>query len=222
MKGIITTMELSKGLVEKKLQEFSNIDAVSHVTTKEIYRIPGSGKHVGIMDFGAKANIIRSLRERGCALTIFPASTNYKDILKTNPDLIFLSNGPGDPCDLKGVIDNLKQLVEKKPIAGICLGHQLLALALGGSTAKLKFGHRGCNHPVKDIEENKVYITSQNHSYYVNELPENTTATHISMNDETIEGMKHNKLPIYSVQFHPEASPGPRDINGIFDKFLKM
>jgi carbamoyl-phosphate synthase small subunit len=105
---------------------------------------------------------------------------------------------------------------------GICLGHQLLALALGGKTAKLKFGHRGCNHPVKDLEENKVYITSQNHSYYVEELPEDTSATHINMNDGTIEGMRHNKLPVYSVQFHPEASPGPRDINSIFDKFLKM
>jgi len=222
MKGIITLKELSKDLIAEKLQEYSNFDAVSNVTTKETYTIPGAGKHIAIIDFGTKNNILRSFKERGCALTVFPAHTNYKDILNVNPDMIFLTNGPGDPCDLKEVTDNLKQLIGKKPIAGICLGHQLLALALGGKTAKLKFGHRGCNHPVKDILENKVYITSQNHSYYVKELPEDTTATHVSMNDGTIEGMRHNRLPIYSVQFHPEASPGPRDINCIFDKFLKI
>lgn len=222
MKGIITLEELSEGYIREKLQRYSNKNAVEEVTTKEAYTIPGKGMHIGIMDFGIKGNILRSFRERGCALTVFPATANYRDILKTNPDLIFLSNGPGDPIDLTDVIENLKQLLGKKPIAGICLGHQLIALALGGSTAKLKFGHRGCNHPVKDIEENKVYITSQNHGYYVKELPINTTATHISMNDGTIEGMRHNKLPIYSVQFHPEASPGPRDINGLFDKFMEV
>jgi len=222
MKGIITMKELSKDFLVEKLQEYNNSDAVYNVTTKETYTIPGSGKHIAVIDFGTKTNILRSFRERGCALTVFPADTSYKDILKADPDMIFLTNGPGDPCDLKEVVDNLKQLIGKKPIAGICLGHQLLALALGGKTAKLKFGHRGCNHPVKDLLENKVYITSQNHSYYVKELPEDTTATHISMNDGTLEGMRHSKLPIYSVQFHPEASPGPRDINCIFDKFLKI
>jgi carbamoyl-phosphate synthase small subunit len=142
--------------------------------------------------------------------------------LSVNPDLIFLSNGPGDPEDLTDAIECLKQLIGKKPIVGICLGHQLLALALGGKTAKLKFGHRGCNHPVKNLEENKVYITSQNHGYYVEELPLNTMVTHISLNDGTVEGMRHKTLPVYSVQFHPEASPGPRDANNIFDQFLEM
>jgi len=222
MKGIITMKELSKDFAAKKLQDFSNTDAVSNVTTREAYTITGTGKHVAIIDFGVKSNILRSLRERGCTLTVFPAETSYMEILEADPDLIFLTNGPGDPCDLPVVIESLKQLLGKKPIAGICLGHQLLALALGGKTAKLKFGHRGCNHPVKDIEEDKVYITSQNHSYYVSELPEDTTVTHINMNDGTVEGMRHNKMPIYSVQFHPEASPGPRDINSLFDKFLEI
>jgi carbamoyl-phosphate synthase small subunit len=222
MKGIITMEELSDSYIQEKLQSYNNKYAVAEVTAKEIYTIPGKGMHIGIMDFGIKTNILRSFKERGCAMTVFPAATNYRDVLKAKPDLIFLSNGPGNPEDLPEVIDNLKQLLGKKPIVGICLGHQLLALALGGKTAKLKFGHRGCNHPVKDIEENKVYITSQNHSYYVEELPRDMTATHINMNDGTIEGMRHNELPIYSVQFHPEASPGPRDINCIFDRFLEV
>ncbi len=116
----------------------------------------------------------------------------------------------------------MKELVSKVPITGICLGHQLLAIALGGKTSKLKFGHRGCNHPVKDLEENKVYITSQNHGYYVSELPKEMKVTHLSVNDGTIEGMRHNTLPIFSVQFHPEACPGPKDIEVIFDKFLEV
>ena len=222
MKGIITLEELSDKNIKKKLDGFSNVDAVKQVTTEAIYTIEGTGKHIAVMDFGIKSNILRSFKQRDCKITVFPASTSYEEVLAVNPDLIFLSNGPGDPEDLRDIIENIKALIGKKPIVGICLGHQLLALALGGKTAKLKFGHRGCNHPVKDLEENKVYITSQNHGYFVKQLPENTVSTHISMNDGTVEGMRHNTLPIYSVQFHPEASPGPRDINYIFDKFLEV
>lgn len=222
MKGIITTEELGEDYIREKLRDYNNKAAVFNVTAERRYSIPGRGKHIGVMDYGIKSNILRAFVERDCALTVFPAYTGYKEVLKENPDMIFLSNGPGDPADLAEIIYNLQHLLDKKPIAGICLGHQLLALALGGKTAKLKFGHRGCNHPVKDLEENRVYITSQNHGYYVEKLPEDTTATHISMNDGTIEGMRHNKLPIYSVQFHPEASPGPRDINGIFDRFMEI
>jgi carbamoyl-phosphate synthase small subunit len=222
MKGIITIEELSEGYVNRKLNEFNNTSAVKNVTTNKAYRINGKAQHIAVLDFGIKGNIIKSFKERGCSLTVFPADTSYEEILKANPDKIFLSNGPGDPEDLPQVIENIKELIGKKPIAGICLGHQLLALALGGKTAKLKFGHRGCNHPVKDLEANRVYITSQNHGYYVKELPEETVATHISMNDGTVEGMKHKSLPIFSVQYHPEACPGPRDADHIFDKFLEL
>lgn len=222
MKGIITVEELGEEYVKDKLEAYSNVDAVKNVTTEDIYTISGSGKHVAIIDFGIKANIIRSFRHRGCKLTIFPANAEYTKILEVNPDLIFLSNGPGNPEDLPEAIENIKQLIGKKPMVGICLGHQLLALALGGKTGKLKFGHRGCNHPVKDLEENRVYITSQNHGYYVKEVPENVEITHVNINDGTVEGMRHKTLPIYSVQFHPEACPGPRDVDGIFDKFLAV
>ncbi|MGH4052978.1 MAG: carbamoyl phosphate synthase small subunit [Clostridium sp.] len=222
MKGIIATKELTQTQIEKKLAGFNNKDAVMKVTPEESYTIEGTGKHVAIMDFGIKENIIRSFSIRNCKLTVFPANAKSEEILNVNPDLIFLSNGPGDPNDLQEVITTLKELVGKKPIVGICLGHQLLALALGGETQKLKFGHRGCNHPVKDLEENKVYITSQNHGYFVSKLPKDMEITHVSVNDGTIEGMRHKNLPIFTVQFHPEACPGPKDIDVIFDKFLSV
>lgn len=222
MRGIITTEELSQAQINEKIEAFSNKEAVLDVTRKEVEVIEGAGKHVAIMDFGIKNNIVRCFVKRGCKVTIFPAKTSYEEVLNVNPDLIFLSNGPGDPEDATYAIENIKKLIGKKPLIGICLGHQLLALAMGGQTSKLKFGHRGCNHPVKDLEENKVYITSQNHGYYVSTLPENMVATHVSVNDETIEGMRHTELPIFSVQFHPEACPGPRDVEVIFDKFLQV
>ncbi len=222
MKGIITLKEITHSELEQRFEEFNNQDAVMQVTTKKGYEIEGSGNHVVIMDFGIKENIIRSFKKRDCKMTVLPAYTKAEEILKISPDLVFLSNGPGDPKDLTEIIDTIKELVGNIPIAGICLGHQLLALSLDGNTAKLKFGHRGCNHPVMDLEKNRVYITSQNHGYFVNDLPQNMNITHISMNDETIEGMKHKTLPIYSVQFHPEANPGPTDADHIFDEFLQL
>ncbi|AYD40350.1 carbamoyl-phosphate synthase small subunit [Clostridium fermenticellae] len=222
MKGIITTLEeLSFEDVTGQLHGYSNKYAVKMVTTKEKIVIDGTQKHVAVMDFGAKKNIIDSFLNRNCKVTIFPAYTSAEEILNVKPDLVFLSNGPGNPEDLPEIIENIRKLIGRLPVTGICLGHQLIALALGGKTAKLKFGHRGCNHPVKDIYEDKVHITSQNHGYYVKTLPQDMVETHINLNDGTIEGMKHKKLPIFSVQFHPEACPGPKDNDYIFDEFME-
>jgi carbamoyl-phosphate synthase small subunit len=224
MKGIITLEEnLSDSYIKEKLDAFSNSDAVSIVSTDKAYEIPGKGTHVAVMDFGIKTNILRSFQKRGCRMTVFPQDATFEEVMSVKPDLVFLSNGPGDPEELTGIVKNVKKFIEiKQPVVGICLGHQLLALALGGKTSRLKFGHRGCNHPVKDLEENRVYITTHNHGYYVSEMPADTAVTHISMNDGTVEGMRHNSLPIYSVQFHPEACPGPKDVSYIFDKFLEV
>ncbi len=219
MKGIITLTEES---TKEKIDAFNNRDAVQNVTTKEIYNIEGKGKSIAIMDFGIKNNIIRSFKNRDCKVTVFPSYSSASEILSIDPDLIFLSNGPGDPEDLPEVVETIKELIGKKPIAGICLGHQLLALSLGGKTEKMVFGHRGSNHPVKDLETGKVFITSQNHGYVVSELPESITKTHINLNDGTVEGMRNKELGIVSVQYHPEASPGPRESDLIFDKFLAL
>lgn len=221
MKGIIVVDEVGEKDVNDRIAAFSNKEAVKNVTTDKVYTIEGNGKHVAVIDFGIKTNILRCFKKRGCKLTVFPADVKAEDVLAINPDLVFLSNGPGDPEDVPESIENIKKLIGKKPIVGICLGHQLLTLALGGKTTKLKFGHRGCNHPVKDLETNKVTITSQNHGYVVETLPEEVVATHININDGTIEGMKHKTLPIFSVQFHPEASAGPKDSEYIFDKFME-
>ncbi|EGT3615069.1 glutamine-hydrolyzing carbamoyl-phosphate synthase small subunit [Clostridium perfringens] len=221
MKGIIVLDNSNLEDVKDKLEAFSNRDAVSIVSTDEKYEIAGEGKNVAIIDFGIKQNIVRNFIKRGCNVTVFPYDVKAEEVLSINPDLVFLSNGPGDPEDMGAAVNEIKKIVGKKPIVGICLGHQLLALTLGGETKKLKFGHRGCNHPVKDLINNRVHITSQNHGYYVATLPENMEITHISMNDGTVEGMKHKELPIFSVQFHPEACPGPKDSEYIFDEFMK-
>ena len=221
MRGIITLEDVDDEYKKKKIAGFSTKEAVKTVTTDKAYTIEGTGKHIAVMDFGIKTNIIRNFKKRNCQLTVFPATATAEEVLSVNPDLVFLSNGPGDPEDLDFAIENIKKLVGKKPITGICLGHQLLGLALGGKTTKLKFGHRGCNHPVKDLEANIVHITSQNHGYVVEKLPEDMEVTHVNINDGTVEGMKHKNLPIYSVQFHPEASAGPNDSEYIFDKFLE-
>lgn len=222
MRGIIVLDEHSEEEVAKKLEAFSNRHAVATVSTKEVYEIDGPGKHVAVIDFGIKQNIIRNFVRRGCKLTVFPYNVKAEEVLSVNPDLVFLSNGPGDPEDMGEAIEEIKKIVGQKPIVGICLGHQLLGLTLGGATKKLKFGHRGCNHPVKDLVNNRVHITSQNHGYYVATVPGDVEVTHVSMNDGTVEGMKHKALPIFSVQFHPEACPGPKDSEYIFDEFMKF
>ncbi|HCX63603.1 MAG TPA: carbamoyl phosphate synthase small subunit, partial [Eubacteriaceae bacterium] len=160
--------------------------------------------------------------KRGCRVTVFPADASAEQIRAVHPDGLFLTNGPGNPKDYPQIIETVRKLVEDLPTAGICLGHQLIALALGGDTEKLTFGHRGANHPVKDLKKDKVYITSQNHGYVVKEAPEQMEITHVSMNDQSIEGMRHKTKPIYSVQFHPEASPGPSDSEYIFEEFVTL
>ncbi|MGD9569581.1 MAG: carbamoyl phosphate synthase small subunit [Sedimentibacter sp.] len=224
MKGIITTNAIGKSDIEKYYNGFSNKKAVQEVTAKEIKTIGEGNIHVGIMDFGIKNNIINSFLGKGCKITIFPAFTEVEKILSYNLDGVFLSNGPGDPADLSVIINNVKILIKKVPVTGICLGVQLIALALGIETTKMKFGHRGCNHPVKNLLNGKVAITSQNHGYMIkkNSLIDDVEITHININDETIEGIRHKYLPVMGVQYHPEACPGPHDSNSIFDDFINI
>lgn len=222
MRGIIAVRELTPSQIKLKIDSFNNQTAVSEVTTKEKYEIAGEGIKVAVIDCGIKQNILRSFKAKGCHLTVFPASASAEEILSTSPDGIFLSNGPADPKDVPQVVETVKTLIGKKPITAICLGHQLLSLALGGNTIKLKFGHHGCNHPVKDHITERVYITSQNHNYVVETLPEGAVATHTNLNDQTVEGMYLKDLDIFSVQFHPEACPGPTDTAHLFDQFITV
>ena len=224
MRGIISIRELSQSQIKSKLESFNNTKAVEEVTRKANEYIQGNGPHIAMIDYGMKSNIIRSFKKRNCAMTVFPASVTAEEILKAEPDGIFLSNGPGDPKDLGAGIDEIKKLIGKKPMTGICLGHQILALAMGANTIKLKFGHRGANHPVKDMQTGRVMITSQNHGYVVEDqmLPENIEVTHVNLNDQTVEGMRDRKNKIYSIQFHPEACPGPHDTDPIFDEFVAL
>jgi carbamoyl-phosphate synthase small subunit len=224
LNGIITAEDLSAAEIKKYFDGFNNLDAVKQVTTDKSYQLPGTGKRVAVLDFGVKQSILRSLHERNCHLTIYPAFATAEEILSSSPDGILLSNGPGDPKDIPTVLETVKSLLGKKPMFGICLGHQLLALSLGADTEKLKFGHRGCNHPVKDLLTGRVCITSQNHSYVVKQdsMPRELLVTHVSLNDGSIEGLRHKDLQAFSVQFHPEASPGPKENAYLFDRFIKL
>ena len=189
MRGVITTEHTKLADVKSRIDAFDNSQAVRIVGRKVKEHIAGKGKKIAIMDFGVKENIIRNFAKRDCDITIFPAEATAQEVLDINPDLIFLSNGPGDPADLEDIVENVRQMVGKKPMVGICLGHQILAIALGGKTGKLKFGHRGGNHPVKDFEVGKIFITSQNHGYYVTEVPADVTVTQVNLNDNTVEGL---------------------------------
>lgn len=225
MKGVIVAEDATDEEISQLLAVPIKTDVVEEVTTPDVYEMENDGPHVVVMDFGIKQNILNSLHNLGCSLTIVPAATTAAEIMALNPDGIFLSNGPGDPKDVTAVIENIKLLIGKKPMFGICLGHQLLALALGADTYKLKFGHRGSNQPVKNLATGRVHISSQNHGYAVDEaslknLP--LAVTHLSVNDGTVEGMRHTELPIFSVQYHPEASPGPDDNMYLFDQFWTM
>ncbi len=227
MNGMITTKEYSD-LSEpiSRMKAYTVAGVVMATTTKEKYVLAGNGKKVALMDFGAKKNIARSLNERGCEVTVYPADTPAEEVLAANPDGIMLSNGPGDPKENTEIIKEIKKMYDSNvPIFAICLGHQLMALANGMDTYKLKYGHRGGNHPVKDLETGRVYISSQNHGYAVDTntvKPEIAVPAFVNVNDGTNEGLKYTGKNIFTVQYHPEACPGPQDSGYLFDRFLKM
>lgn len=200
-------------------------DVVKMVTPQEAYPHTLKGEHhVVLLDLGAKANIANSLAALGCKVTVVPATAKLEEIRALQPDGIMLSNGPGDPTDCADVLPLIRALGQEYPVFGICLGHQLIALAFGGKTEKMKFGHRGSNHPVRDLHSGKVWITSQNHGYTVceNGMSDELQVTHRNVNDNSVEGLQHASLPVFSVQFHPEACPGPQDARALFERFLDL
>ena len=254
MKAAISTLGTPAEKLVAKAQAWPGLvgrDMVQHVTCARRYEwmaagaeseasattardgaAPASTSQVGsprfrvvVYDFGCKHNILRSLAERGCQVTVVPATTSAADALALDPDGILLSNGPGDPAGVPHIVAEVRKLLGRCPIFGICLGHQILALALGGKSYKLKFGHRGANHPVREVTGGRVAITSQNHGFCVDAEslpPGEVTTTHINLNDGTLEGFRHRTLPILAIQYHPEAAPGPHDASRLFDNFLDM
>lgn len=227
MNGMITANEnYSLEEVLPKIKEYRTGNVVERVTCREKEVLAGDGYKVALMDYGAKRNIARCLHERGCQVTIYPAGTPACEVLADKPDGIMLSNGPGDPKECKAIIGEVKKLYESGvPIFAICLGHQLMALATGADTHKMKYGHRGANHPVKDLATGKVYISSQNHGYVVDENsidPKIAKAGFCNVNDGTNEGLEYLERNVYTVQFHPEACAGPLDTRFLFDRFIEM
>ncbi len=224
--ALVSNLEDLEEIIEQ-IKMFNIGDIVNVVTSKKIVTYGSTKpKQIALIDYGAKHNIINSLLRRGVGVTVYPADTPSEIILATRPDGIMLSNGPGDPKNCDFQIKTIQKLFKTNiPILGICLGHQLLALATGARTEKLKYGHRGANHPVKDLFTDKVYITSQNHGYYVVDTsidPEIAEVSHMNLNDGTVEGIKYKNKNIFTVQFHPEACPGPEDTAYIFDEFINM
>jgi carbamoyl-phosphate synthase small subunit len=251
MKACLTTEEMSiQEAVQRAIdgEGVIGMDYVREVSTPEVYRwdptdelskpwtiangngggnkpnLPPIRFQIAAYDYGIKRNSLRLLRQKGFRVTVVPASTRAEEVLALNPDGIFLSNGPGDPAALPYAHKTVQDLLGKKPIFGICLGHQILGFAFGGSTFKLKFGHRGANQPVKDLRSGRVAITAQNHGFAVDpkSLPNEIEVTHVNLNDGTVEGMRHKELPIFSVQYHPEAAPGPHDASYFFQQFADL
>lgn len=226
MKGKLTSDISNIDEIIKEIKEYKICDLVQMVSSKEKYTCGNGKTKIALFDFGAKQNIINSLLQRECEVTIFPWDTSYTEFLTGEFDGIVLSNGPGNPEDCKIAIENIRKLYEKAtiPILGICLGHQLMGLATGAKTYKLKYGHRGPNHPVKDLKTGKVCITSQNHGYGVDDKSINSDiaeVSHININDGTVEGLNYKGHNIVTVQYHPEACPGPEDSSYLFDEFLE-
>jgi carbamoyl-phosphate synthase small subunit len=232
MMGLITSEPPESALSRLvEMPRYDDQDLARTVTTPERYQwdIPNTKaesptRRILVIDTGLKYNILRLLRKRGCEVFVLPSSTSAEDMLTLQPSGILLSPGPGDPQLLDYIVSNVSKLLGRVPVMGICLGHQLIARALGGNTFKLKFGHRGGNHPVKDLASGQVYITAQNHGYAVDpdSLPSGLEISHINLNDYTVEGMRHRDLPLFTIQYHSEASPGPRDNEYLFDRFLDM
>ena len=245
MRAVISTVDFDEQSLFHKVEKsplMTGLDLASRVTCATPYgwktldstpfalgsngdRLHGRRFKVIVYDYGVKRNILRRLASHGCDLTVVPAGFSAEDAMALNPDGIFLSNGPGDPEAVQYAITAIRKLLDQKPVFGICLGHQLLALALGGRTFKLKFGHRGANHPVKNLITNEIEITSQNHGFAVDPSsldPARVEITHVNLNDGTNEGIRHRELPVFGVQYHPEASPGPHDSDYLFRQFIEM
>ena len=242
MMGLLTTDSPEAAVAQlAEMPRYDDQDLVRTVTAEEQYRWSAAGPvpadpqsgdtldreslhRILVTDVGVKYNILRLLMERGCEVIAVPATTSAEDMLAMNPSGILLSPGPGDPQLLDYVVGNVQQILGRVPVMGICLGHQLVARALGGQTYKLPFGHRGGNHPVQDMSSGRVYITAQNHGFAVDPdtLPDGLEVSHINLNDQTVEGTRHRDMPLFTIQYHSEASPGPRDNEYIFDEFLGM
>ncbi len=241
MRGIITTDDPSSALQAlQTAADYSQVDYARRVTTEAPYRwgpisagpeaiLPsgesdGSARYrIALLDCGVKYNIIRSLAELGCDTTVYPCTSTSEDLLRGDPDGVMLSPGPGDPAQYGYIVETVKRIAGRKPILGVCLGNQILGCAFGSRTYKLKFGHRGSNHPVKDLKTGRVSITSQNHGYAVDPdlLRDGMEVGHVNLNDGTVEGLRHRDLPIFSIQYHPEASPGPNDSAYFFREFVE-
>ncbi len=229
LKAVLSTEDLDVHSLVAKAKASPGLigrDLVKEVTCSEEYRVPARGERrfrVVAFDFGVKRNILNKLSERGCEVIVVPAQTTAAEALAHQPDGIFLSNGPGDPEGVPNVVHTIRELIERKPTFGICLGHQMLGLALGAKICKLKFGHHGGNQPIKNAATARVEIAAENHGFAVvrDSVPADVEVTHMNLNDKTVEGMRHRTLPIFSIQYHPEASPGPHDASYLFESFIE-